>query len=75
MKQERTFVGFGFGAIQAGLFLYEAWRTGNFGRLVVAEVVPAIVEGVRRNQGRYALNVATPSGIETHQIGPVEIAF
>jgi mannitol-1-phosphate 5-dehydrogenase len=73
MKQERTFVGFGFGAIQAGLFVYETWRTKNFGRLVVAEVVPAIVEGVRRNQGRYALNVATPSGIETHQIGPVEI--
>ena len=32
-----TFVGFGFGAIQAGLFLYEAYRSGNFGRLVVAE--------------------------------------
>jgi mannitol-1-phosphate 5-dehydrogenase len=73
MKQNRTFVGFGFGAIQAGLFVYEAWRSGNFDRLVVAEVVPAMVEAVRRNQGRYALNVATPSGIETHEIGPVEI--
>jgi mannitol-1-phosphate 5-dehydrogenase len=73
MKQGRTFVGFGFGAIQAGLFVYEAWRSGNFGRLVVAEVVPAMVEGIRRNGGRYALNVATPSGIEAHEIGPVEI--
>jgi len=73
MKQKRTFVGFGFGAIQAGLFVYEAWRSGNFGRLVVAEVVPAMVEAVRRNHGRYSLNVATPSGIETHEIGPVEI--
>ncbi len=73
MKQGRTFVGFGFGAIQAGLFVYEAWRSGNFGRLVVAEVVPAMVEGMRRNGGRYALNVATPSGIEAHEIGPVEI--
>jgi len=26
----RTFVGFGFGPIQAGLFLYEAFRAGNF---------------------------------------------
>ncbi len=73
MKQARTLVGFGFGAIQAGLLVYEAWRSGNFGRLVVAEVVPAMVEAVRRNNGRYALNVATPSGIETHQIGPIEI--
>jgi len=73
MNQGRTFVGFGFGAIQAGLFGYEAWRSGNFGRLVVAEVVTAMVEGVRRHQGRYALNVATPSGIEAHEIGPIEI--
>jgi len=36
----KTFVGFGFGAIQAGLFLYEAYQSGNFGRLVVAEVLP-----------------------------------
>ena len=73
MKQGRTFVGFGFGAIQAGLFVYEAWRSGNVGRLVVAEVVPAMVEGVRRHSGRYSLNVATPSGIEAHEIGPIEI--
>jgi mannitol-1-phosphate/altronate dehydrogenase len=73
MQQDRTFVGFGFGAIQAGLFVYEAWRTGNFGRMVVAEVVPALVDGVRRHGGRYALNVATPTGVETHQIGPIEI--
>lgn len=32
-----------------------------------------MVEAVRRNKGCYALNVATPSGIETHQIGPIEI--
>ena len=30
----RTFVGFGFGAIQAGLFLYEAQQSGAFTRLV-----------------------------------------
>ena len=73
MTGNRTFVGFGFGAIQSGLFVYEAWRSGNFNRLVVAEVVPAMVEGVRRNGGRYALNVATPAGIEVHEVGPVEI--
>ena len=73
MQQGRTFVGFGFGAIQAGLFVYEAWRSGNFSRLVVAEVVPALVDGVRRHQGRYALNVAAPSGINAHEVGPIEI--
>ncbi|MEI6167094.1 MAG: hypothetical protein WCS52_07855 [bacterium] len=73
MKRTHTFVGFGFGAIQAGLFVYEAWRSGNFDRLVVAEVVPSMVDAVRRNNGYYALNVATPSGIEVHEIGPVEI--
>ncbi|MEI8205760.1 MAG: hypothetical protein WCG03_02670 [Kiritimatiellales bacterium] len=68
----RTFVGFGFGAIQSGLFLYEAYRSGNFNRLVVAEVVPDVVESVRRNGG-YALNVATPNGIEQHQVTGLEI--
>jgi hypothetical protein len=41
-SQRHTFVGFGFGAIQAGLFLYEAWRSGNFDRLFVAEVIPSM---------------------------------
>jgi len=45
---KRTFVGFGFGAIQAGLFLYEAYQSDNFGRLVVAEVLPDRVDAVRR---------------------------
>lgn len=73
MSGNGTFVGFGFGAIQSGLFVYEAWRSGNFNRIVVADVVPALVEGVRRNGGRYALNVATPAGIEINEVGPVDI--
>ncbi len=68
----RIFVGFGFGAIQSGLFLYEAFRSGNFDRLVVAEVVPEVVEAVRR-AGGYTLNVATCGGIEQHRITGVEI--
>jgi hypothetical protein len=31
---KRVFVGFGFGAIRGGLFVYEAFRSGNFDRLV-----------------------------------------
>jgi len=69
---ERTFVGFGFGPIQAGLFLYEAHRSDNFGRLVVAEIVPELVAAVRR-KGAFRVNVATRTGVEAHEITGVEI--
>lgn len=68
-----TFVGFGFGAIQAGLFLVEAQRSGAFSRLVVAEVMPDLVAAVRASGGLYGLNIAQPDGIEQVQVGPVEI--
>lgn len=69
----RTFTGFGFGAIQAGLFLYEAFRSGNFDRLVVAEVVPEVVESVRAAGGRFWVNVATDSGVEAREVKGVEL--
>jgi len=69
----RTFVGFGFGAIQAGLFLYEAFRSGAFDRLVVAEVMQDAVDAVRGGGGRYRLNVATRDGTESHEVSGVEI--
>ena len=52
----KTFVGFGFGAIQAGLFLPEAYKQGF--RMVVSEVVPGVVSAVN-SQGSYSLNEAT----------------
>jgi mannitol-1-phosphate 5-dehydrogenase len=73
MAIQKTFVGFGFGAIQGGLFLYEAHRSGNFGRLVVAEVVPEVVEAIRCSGGCYRVNVATRTGIEVHEVSKVEI--
>jgi mannitol-1-phosphate 5-dehydrogenase len=69
----RTFVGFGFGPIQAGLFLYEAFRSGNFSRLIVAEVLPEVVEAVRRAEGWYSVNVAHSDRVEIARVGPVEI--
>ena len=69
----RCFVGFGFGAIQAGLFLSEAFRSERFDRLVVAEVVPEVVESVRRDGGRYAVNVAESGGLRLDRIEGVEI--
>ncbi len=69
----QIFVGFGFGAIQAGLFLYEAWRSGNFTRLVVAEVLQDVVDAVRANSGLYTLNIAHADHVQTVQVGPIEI--
>jgi len=69
----RTCVGFGFGAIQAGLFLYEAYRSGNFHRLVVAEVLPDMVANLHRAGGNYTLNIAHSNRVESARIGPVEI--
>ena len=69
----RTFVGFGFGAIQGGLFLYEAFRSGKFARLVVAEVMPEVVASIRHAQGRYRVNIATRTGIVVQEVTGVEI--
>ena len=73
MSRERTYVGFGFGAIQAGLFLYEAHRSGAFSRLVVAEVVPEVVAALRAGNGTFTVNVATASGIEQHPVPNIEV--
>lgn len=70
---KKTFVGFGFGAIQSGLFLFEAFKIGRFDRLVVAEILPEIIRQVRQNNGNYTLNVASETGIEKYEIKGIEI--
>jgi mannitol-1-phosphate 5-dehydrogenase len=72
-QETRTYVGFGFGPIQAGLFLYEAFRSGAFKRLVVAEILPAVVNTVRGAAGRYHLNIAHDDRIEHAELGPIVI--
>lgn len=69
----KTYVGFGFGAIQGGLFLYEAFRSGNFKRLVVAEIMPDTVRAVREAGGTYGLNVAGADGLHRCTVEGVEI--
>lgn len=69
----RTYVGFGFGAIQGGLFLYEAFCSGAFRRLVVAEVLPEVVTTVRRGGGYYTVNIAHADRVERATVGPIEI--
>ena len=70
---KRTFLGFGFGAIQAGLFLYEAYRSGAFAELVVAEVLPDVVRDVREAGGIYTVNVAHADYVDPVRVGPISI--
>ena len=69
----RVYVGFGFGAIQTGLFLYEAFASGNFGRFVVAEVMPELVATIRAAGGVYRCNIAQADYVAQVAVGPVEI--
>jgi mannitol-1-phosphate 5-dehydrogenase len=68
----KTFVGFGFGPIQSALFLFEAYRSGNFSRFVVAEVDAALVRAVRQS-GAYVVNIASERGIEQAEVRGVEL--
>ena len=68
-----TFVGIGFGPIQAGLFLHEAYRSGRFDRLVVAEVQPELVTAIRGAGNAFMLNIATAHGVERCRVPGVEL--
>lgn len=73
LKGSRTFVGFGFGPIQSGLFLYEAYYSGAFRRLVVAEVLSDVVSAVHRNGGKCVVNIAFQDRVEQGQLDSVEL--
>jgi len=70
---EHIFTGFGFGPIQGGLFAKEAFQSGNFGRIVAAEIDAELVDAVRANKGSYYVNVAKADGIEVLRIDNVEL--
>lgn len=73
MAGQKRFIGFGFGPIQAGLFLYEAQASGRFGALTVAEIDADLVAMLREAGGVYTLNIAGPSGVRRARVGPLEI--
>jgi mannitol-1-phosphate/altronate dehydrogenase len=70
---EHIFTGFGFGPIQGGLFAKEAFESGNFARIVVAEIDSQLVDAVRANNGSYHVNVARSDGIEALKINNIEL--
>ena len=70
---KHIFTGFGFGPIQGGLFVKEAYESGNFSRIVAAEIDQNIVDAVRANKGSYYVNVAKADGIDVQRIDGVEL--
>ena len=70
----RRFVGLGFGAIQAGLFVYEAQRTGAYAEPLVVDVRADLVSAVRAAEGLVRINIARPDGIDMAELGPLDVA-
>ena len=72
-RQDKIYAGFGFGPIQSALFLYEAYQTGNFSRFVVVDVDEKLIEAVRKNGGRYTVNIARPDRIDRAMVEGIEL--
>jgi len=70
---DHIFTGFGFGPIQGGLFVKEAFASGNFKRIVISEIDQKLVDAVRAGGGSYYVNVAKSDGIEALKIENVEL--
>ncbi len=70
---KKTFLGFGLGAIQSGLMLLEAIKSGNFERFVILEISENLVSEVRKGNNSISVNIATNDGIEKFKINDIEI--
>ena len=73
MSGEKTFLGFGLGAVQSGLMLYEAFKSNNFSRYVILEVNKELVDAIRRSGNEITVNTASKDGIVKSTITGFEI--
>jgi mannitol-1-phosphate 5-dehydrogenase len=71
--RKHIFTGFGFGPIQSGLFAAEAFKSGNFDHIVIAEIDQGLVDAVRKNGGNYCVNIARSNCIEHITVKGIEI--
>jgi len=69
----RSFVGFGFGPIQAGLMLCEAVESGSFSRYTVAEVDQGLVDAVRANGSSVTINIAGSRGVSQKTLSDLRL--
>jgi mannitol-1-phosphate 5-dehydrogenase len=70
---KKTFLGFGLGAVQSGLMLYEALKSDNFSRYVILEVNKDLVEAIRRYGNEITVNTAGKDGIVKSTLSGFEI--
>ena len=71
--QEHILTGFGFGPVQAGLFVNEAFHSTNFRRIVISEIDAELVDAITANNGSYYVNIAKANGIEAVKIEGIKI--
>ncbi len=70
---KKTFLGFGLGAVQSGLMLFEAHASKNFERYVILEINEEVVDAVRRGGNAITVNTAGAHGIVKSVIAGIEI--
>lgn len=70
----RRLVGLGFGAIQAGLFVYEADRAGDYAPPLVIDVRADLVAGLRAEGGHFRINIARSDRVDVVEVGPMIVA-
>ncbi len=70
---KKTFLGIGLGAVQAGLMLYEAFKSNNFERYIILEVNPEIVNSIKKSGNKIVINIAKKNGITKSTISNFEI--
>jgi len=69
----RRLVGLGFGAIQAGLFVYEAHRTGDYAPPLVIDVRADLAAGLRADGGHFRVNIARSDRVDVADVGPITV--
>ncbi|MEM6431684.1 MAG: hypothetical protein AAF708_20770 [Deinococcota bacterium] len=69
----KTYVGFGFGPIQVGLFVEQALLADTFERIVIGYRRADIVADIRATRGYIGLNIAHADRIEQVLMGPIEV--
>jgi len=70
----RRLVGLGFGAIQSGLFVYEAHRTGDYSPPLVIDIRADLVAGLRAGSGHFRVNIARADRVDVAELGPITVA-
>ncbi|OIO76178.1 MAG: hypothetical protein AUJ85_01125 [Elusimicrobia bacterium CG1_02_37_114] len=70
-NNQKIFVGIGSGAIQLGLWAYQANLAGM--KIILCDVDPERINQIRKNKNCYHINIAHFDRIVSVKIGPVEI--